>query len=289
MKNRSVVVALLTFAIAPVVVAAQAPNGQKIHARPGDMVLVEGSDRVRIVRRRDAQVRTVYNSRQRWLVLLVDYAPTGAEPDGRVDATFRCEQIVGTWPLGERWEGRTPVDEYSLAGEPAFHGVGISGPGGLLQVLSPAEGTSFRDPSASAAVTFRRVGRGGSGLPFDVAEHQQMMALGAVSSAAAATAAPHPGQQPIRVGGNIRPPAKLQDVRPVYPEAALASRVTGLVILEAIIGTDGNVTDAKVVKSVPLLDDAAMTAVRQWKFEPTLLNGVPVPVIMTVTVSFNLQ
>jgi len=62
-----------------------------------------------------------------------------------------------------------------------------------------------------------------------------------------------------------------------------------VVIIEATIGTDGKVKDAKVLRTIPLLDQAALDAVRQWEFTPTLLNGVPVPVIMTVTVNFTLQ
>jgi TonB family protein len=94
---------------------------------------------------------------------------------------------------------------------------------------------------------------------------------------------------PVRVGGNIKPPVKTRDVRPVYPDAALGARVAGIVILEANIGTDGAVIDARVLRGVPMLNDAALEAVKQWQYEPTLLNGVPVPVIMTVTVNFTLS
>jgi len=94
---------------------------------------------------------------------------------------------------------------------------------------------------------------------------------------------------PVRVGGAIRPPVKQVDARPVYPPIAQAARVQGLVIIEAAIGPDGMVRDAKVLRSIPLLDQAALDAVRQWRFTPTLLNGVAVPVIMTVTVQFTLQ
>ncbi len=96
-------------------------------------------------------------------------------------------------------------------------------------------------------------------------------------------------QAPVRVGGNIRPPTKVKDVRPVYPSIAQSARVQGVVIIEATIGPDGKVKDARVLRSIPLLDQAALEAVRQWEFTPTLLNGVPVPVIMTVTVNFTLQ
>ena len=76
---------------------------------------------------------------------------------------------------------------------------------------------------------------------------------------------------------------------PVYPPVAQAARVQGVVILEAVIGPAGAVTDVKILRSVPLLDDAAIEAVRQRVYTPTLLNGVPVPVIMTVTVNFTMQ
>jgi protein TonB len=64
--------------------------------------------------------------------------------------------------------------------------------------------------------------------------------------------------------------------------------VQGVVILEVIIGSDGKVQDARVLRSIPLLDQAAVDAVRQWEFTPTLLNGSPVPLVMTVTVQFTL-
>jgi protein TonB len=93
----------------------------------------------------------------------------------------------------------------------------------------------------------------------------------------------------VRVGGDIRPPRKVMDVAPVYPPLARAAGVQGLVILEAVIGEDGGVRDVRVLRSAPLLDQAAMEAVRQWRFTPTLLNGEPVPVVMTITVAFKLR
>ena len=290
MRTRPTLAALVLLASLPVTLEARAtPTSEQIHAKAGDLIVVENADRVRVARRRDAQVRTVYNSQQQWLVVLVDYA-TGGAPDGRVDSAYRCEQVAGAWPLGERWEGRTLVDEYSLAGEAGFFGLGIPAPTGLVQIIGPADGAIFRDPAAAAAVTFRRISRGGSGLPFDVAEKQQVMALGAIGGQSPATPGPLPsGPQPIRVGGTIKTPTKTHDVRPEYPEAAQRARVTGMVILEAVVGTDGSVTDARVVKSIPELDAAALEAVRQWRFTPTFVDGVAVPVIMTVTVNFALQ
>jgi TonB family protein len=94
---------------------------------------------------------------------------------------------------------------------------------------------------------------------------------------------------PIRPGGNVKPPDRTFNVKPEYPAIAISARVSGSVIIEAVIGTDGRVSDAKVLRSIPLLDEAALKAVRQWRYSPTLLNGVPVPVLMTVTVTFTLD
>jgi len=93
----------------------------------------------------------------------------------------------------------------------------------------------------------------------------------------------------VRVGGKIRPPKKIKDVQPVYPDVAKTARVAGMVIVEATIGADGKVIGAKVLRSVPMLDQAALDAVKQWEYSPTRLNGKPVPVKITVTVNFKLQ
>jgi protein TonB len=94
---------------------------------------------------------------------------------------------------------------------------------------------------------------------------------------------------PVRVGGGIKPPIKTRDVRPVYPPDAMAARVSGVVIIEATIDTTGAVQQTRVLRSIPMLDEAAVEAVRQWTFTPTLVDGNPAPVIMTVTVNFTLQ
>jgi protein TonB len=96
-------------------------------------------------------------------------------------------------------------------------------------------------------------------------------------------------QKPIRAHLGIRAPAKTVHVAPLYPALARASRVQGVVIIEATIDVSGNVESARVLRSIPLLDQAALDAVYQWKFTPTLLNGIAVPIIMTVTVNFQLS
>jgi protein TonB len=99
-----------------------------------------------------------------------------------------------------------------------------------------------------------------------------------------------PPPQAVRPGfQGVRTPVKTHHVDPVYPPFAIASRTQGIVIIEATISEDGRVINARVLRSIALLDPAALEAVRQWEFTPTTLNGKAVPVIMTVTVNFTLN
>ena len=94
---------------------------------------------------------------------------------------------------------------------------------------------------------------------------------------------------PVHIGNDIKAPIKVRDVRPVYPPIARESRVQGVVIIEALLDESGSVVDARVLRSIPLLDQAALDAVKQWQFMPVLLNGAPHAAVMTVTVNFTLQ
>ena len=94
---------------------------------------------------------------------------------------------------------------------------------------------------------------------------------------------------PLRVGQGVREPRKIVDVRPIYPEIAMRARVQGAVILEAVIDERGAVDRIKVLRSSPLLDAAAIDAVRQWRYTPTLVNGAPVAVLITITFNFTLN
>jgi len=99
------------------------------------------------------------------------------------------------------------------------------------------------------------------------------------------------GPVAIRVGGNIRPPRKLHDVRPVFPPSMREAGREGVVPIEAIIDAQGHVSSVRVVSAQvhPDFSIAAVDAVRQWRFSPTLLNGTPVDVVMGVSVAFTLQ
>jgi len=109
------------------------------------------------------------------------------------------------------------------------------------------------------------------------------------SSAPASANAGGATQQRLRVGGAVKAPRRLVNVNPVYPEEAQAAGISGVVILECVIGVDGSVIEARVLQSIPELDQAAIDAVSQWQYETTLLNGEPVEVEMTVTINFTLR
>jgi protein TonB len=99
---------------------------------------------------------------------------------------------------------------------------------------------------------------------------------------------PPPPVKVVRVGGAIIAPKLLKKVTPEYPQLASAARITGIVIIEAHVGTNGAVKTATVIRGIPLLDEAALAAVRQWRYQPLLLNGEPTEFILTVTLVFNL-
>jgi protein TonB len=94
------------------------------------------------------------------------------------------------------------------------------------------------------------------------------------------------GNGATRVGGKIEPPTRVAYVPPAYPEIARQARIGGVVVLDCTIDQDGRVVDVRVISGHPLLNEAALSAVRQWRYRPTRLNGVPIPVLMTVTVRF---
>jgi protein TonB len=145
------------------------------------------------------------------------------------------------------------------------------------------------DPPAKGPIAFTVTFSFKPGAEATSSQNTSVPPAGVTSLANIATAPGTPGaMQPVRVGGQIKAPTQIKKVQPVYPAEAQAGKVQGIVIMEAIIGVDGRVTDVKVLRSVPLLDQAAVDAVKQWEYTPTLLNGAPVPVIMTVTVTFNL-
>jgi protein TonB len=110
--------------------------------------------------------------------------------------------------------------------------------------------------------------------------------VGGIVGGLPAEAPPEPKY--VRVGGHIKAPKLIHEARPEYPMLAQQARVQGFVILEARVGTNGAVQSVKVLRSIPLLDEAAIAAVQQWRYQPLLLNGTPMPFVLTVTVVFRI-
>ncbi|HUJ83736.1 MAG TPA: energy transducer TonB [Candidatus Acidoferrales bacterium] len=100
---------------------------------------------------------------------------------------------------------------------------------------------------------------------------------------------PKPTQQRVRVGGNVQQAKMIRQIQPVYPQIAKTAHVQGTVILHAIIAKDGTVQELQYISGPALLMRSAMDAVRQWKYQPTLLNGEPVEVDTTISVVFTLS
>ena len=286
------VVALLTIACAfPAIAAAQ---GQTIRAKDGDVVIVENNDKVKIVRRRQANLRVLYYADQRWVVVLADWLSTPGGADGRVDWELHYRDVVGSWPLGDRWQGTGTLDEYTSASG-LSGGIGLTTGSGLVQLLngSPASDKTFADPSAISVLTFRAAGGSVGQASFDISEERALERLMQEASGAPVSigvagirTSMSMSATPVRVGGGIRQPTQIKHVPAVLPESARRAGAHGMVVIEITIGKDGRVSDAKVLRSIPLLDQAALDAVKQWVYEPTHFNGQPVPIIITVTVNF---
>jgi len=151
--------------------------------------------------------------------------------------------------------------------------------------LKAQEGKTFKSYDKTKELAIAAKAAGDKATADAVAGKEKADAAAAKEKAAAAAKA-QALKAAVRPGGRIMPPKKIKDVPPVYPAVAKAAHVTGAVTIEATIGADGKVADAKVLHSIALLDQAALDAVRQWEYLPTMLNGKPVPVVVTVTVNF---
>jgi TonB family protein len=286
------------------------PDGQRIQANDGDVVVLDDDARIRVVRRRSGVVRLIYSAEQHWVLLLADFDKAGTAGDGKVDWHYQYMDVAADAPLPARWEGQTSIEEETNVGDGGGPPrLSLSLPGGRVQFAPgpPARGSG----EAGRVVNFRGSGSGGERGTFDEVEQQQVQVVaqnvvnrrtgapmisraGGVTGSMAMTGglvsdpSPRPPspQAPVRVGGAIAPPEKIRDVKPGLTGTAARAGIRGTVIVEFTVGEDGKVYDVKVLRSIPLLDDEAVRAVSQWRYVPTHLNGKPVPVIMTAQVSF---
>ena len=196
-------------------------------------------------------------------------------PSLDVAAPRRTAYVAPDWPAGAggrvRYRVHLVIDARGAVAESRI--VSLSGPSGhpseeaaeKAAVLAAVQQWKFEPPARAPMLLRTYVGRG----------------------EADGIVVPSPTEpRPIRIGGGIRPPTKIHHVSPAYPAEAREAGVSGVVILEATIDPEGAVSDMQIVRSVAGLDEAAMAAVRQWRYAPTVVNGERVPVIMTVTVNF---
>jgi len=95
--------------------------------------------------------------------------------------------------------------------------------------------------------------------------------------------------KPVKATGDIKPPKRVKMIEPVYPEEAKKQGIEGTVILEATVDVNGKVKDVKVLRAVPALNQAAIDAVKQWVYEPKIIDGQPTAITFTVTVNFKLK
>jgi len=286
------------------------PDGQRIQASDGDVILLDDDARIRVVRRRSGTARLIYNAEQHWVLLLVDFDKSGTAGDGKVDWHYQYFDVTVDAPLPARWEGQTSIEEETSIGDGGGPTrLSLSLPRGRVQFVG---GPPSRNSTDGAQVVHFRGGGGGiTRGAFDEVEQQQLQVIaqnlvnrrngapmisrpggvtgsvtltgGVVSDSSLGMSS---GQGSVRVGSDIAQPQKLVDVRPQLPPQAIQAGVRGTVILELTIGEDGAVSNVRVLRSIPLLDAAAVDAARKWRYTPTLLNGRAVSIILTATVPF---
>jgi protein TonB len=127
------------------------------------------------------------------------------------------------------------------------------------------------------------------GVPGGVPGGQMGGVIGGIISSTP-VAVPKVAVSRVRVSAGVTQGMKIRDVKPVYPQMAKVARVQGAVVLAAVIGKDGAIQNLHVVSTAsPLLNQAAIDAVKQWRYRPYILNGEPVEVDTTITVNFTLS
>ena len=186
-----------------------------------------------------------------------------------VNAPLKLKNVDPVYPEAERAAGRegSVIVEITIGTEGAVADAKL-----LSQTASP-----FNEPALAAVRQWRYTPTLLNGQPVEV--HMTVTVKFALG--------PDPNQsQRVRAGGSVPEPKLLKRVEPVYPPDALAAGVSGMVILDLVIGKDGSVIDAKVLRPVPMFEAAAVAAVRQWKYTPSSLNGEPVEVLLIVTIHF---
>jgi TonB family protein len=215
-------------------------------------------------------------------------------------AAFHAEQDRSARLGGTIYDGSggvLPGVEVTLAGADGAKATATTDAAGKFQFPATAGGKYVLEASLPGFYAFRQEFELKSAADWDraitlqVGKLQETISVRAKREPATQPTPGAPKPTPVRVGGNIKVPMKLVNVNPTYPASMRAAGRTGVVPLDALIGTDGTVVFARVLSASvhPDFADAAVEAVRQWKFSPTLLNGKPVEVLMGVTINFSLE
>src|SRR5688500_9596671 len=204
--------------------------------------------------------------------------------------------LIGT--IYDAHGGVIPGVEVTLLDAQQIRKVATSGSNGRFEFPAVAPGTYVVEARLAGFLPLRHqfelraTGDWKRAITLQLGDVQERMSIRATRTAAPAprpsTGAP---QAPVRVGGSVRIPRRLEEVRPVYPATMREAGLTGVVPLEAVIGADGTVSSVRVLSALahPDFAKAAVDAVRKWRFSPTLLNGVPIDVVMNVTIQFDLE
>jgi TonB family protein len=224
----------------------------------------------------EEQIRKVYNLKDLGLLTEADLSWTKSARDEKASHVFRIngqEYSVTVIPgqVPERNQFRIEVDEQGAAGRTSLLDTEFSLPGRSAAVFG------FETTELKPYFITLRVARW-VGEPAAAGAAASGDTVGGVAGGVA------------RAGGDrVKPPKLIKEVKPVYPEAARKAGVEGVVILEATTDTYGRVASVKVLRSIPALDQAAVDAVKQWVYEPMIIDGKPMPVVFTVTTRFQLD
>ncbi len=227
---------------------------------------------------RDAKPITPTNPiPRRTRIVRPSYPPEAAAVGARASITLR----VTLDHLGTVREARAmgaPILGAIAPGTPTDQRAFTAGLLALIQSAKDAVGQWQYDPPADAPIAF------------DVVIGFTSDAFGEVITQTPVRREVPSPDDPPRIGSSLtpRPPIKLKHVNPIYPADAKEKKITGVVILEARVEADGRILEARVLRSIPELDQAALDAVKQWEFTPSVADGEATPVMMTITVQFSL-
>jgi len=302
----------------------RASPGQNQSASPGQRIAVDGLARVRQEKpeRRDSALNRALNIIPSVETALSAFTPAGTLQD-RADVALPAAprrkvltRVKPEYPPEAQRLGLEADVVLRLTVNQAGFVTATERTSGVIKLRPDEENASERaefyaaNPyafamAAEAAALQWKFEAAESGMTCFVSFTFRLKPGGAVNTTApspgsgSATLTPVPGSsrpglpvvsRPIQGDGQtVKSPKRLVNVNPVYPEDARAAHVGGVVVLEITIGENGSVTDARVMRSIPMLDQAAIDAALQWIYEPTLLNGVPIEVKLTVTINFTRQ